>query len=204
MEHNRPIKTHLSVPQELTIRQRNGDPKPEIDTQLPDGVHVYLKHACRRAHGKHGSRVLEREQRRGQRLGLRTLQIVISRSAPFTIARRRRRQRGTDRRERTERKRVRTRGRVVPQRAKRSREQAQGGGRRRSRRGRVMRLRRQHELGDGETRLMSELVELRVDDARRRGCPRARMGRCRRGWVRVRRGELAACAWGRRVCERRL
>ena len=185
MVHNQPTETHLSVPQELTIRQRNGDPKPKIDTQLPEVVHVYLKHARRRAHGKHGSRVLEREQR-DQRPGLRPFQIVISTGAPFTIARRCRRQRGSVLRERTERKRVRACGRVVPQRTKCSREQALGGGRRRGR-GRVMRLRRQHELGDRETRLMSELVELRVDDARRWGSPRGHTGRRRRGRVRVRR-----------------
>lgn len=44
----------------------------------------------------------------------------------------------------------------------------------------------QRELGDRETRMI-ELVELRVDDARRRGSLRARTGRRRGGRVSVRR-----------------
>jgi len=57
------------------------------------------------------------------------------------------------------------------QRTKRSREQTLGGERRR-RRGGMMGLGLQHELGDRETRV-SELVELRADDARRRQSPRS-------------------------------
>jgi len=100
---------------------------------------------------------------------------------PFAIAFRCRR--GTVREERAQRERVRTRGRVVPQRTKRSREQTLGDG---WRRGDVMGLGRQHEMGDHETRV-SELVELGGDDARRRRGPHARMGRRQRGRVSVRR-----------------
>jgi len=183
-------RTHLSVPQELTIRQRDGNPKPKIDTELPDVVHVYLKHARRRAHGKHGRRILEGEQssRRVRRPSPRTLQIVMMKSCgmPSTIARlcRCRRRWGAVE-ERAQRERVRTRGRVAPQRTKRSREQPFGSGRRRG--GGMVGLGRQHEFGDHEARMMGELVELRVDDARRRRCPRPRTGRRRRGRVSVRR-----------------
>jgi len=180
-------RTHLSVPQELAIRQRDGDPKPKIDTELPDVVHVYLKHPRRRAHGKHGRRVLEGEQRSHQvrRPSPRTLQIVTkSRGVPSTIASRRRRRRRRAVQKRTQRERVRARGRVAPQRTKRSREQPFGSGRRR---GGMMGLGRQHEFGDHEARMMSELVELRVDGVRRRRSPRARTGRRRRGRVSVRR-----------------
>jgi len=54
-----------------------------------------------------------------------------------------------------------------------SREQTLGGERRR--RGGMMGLGLQHELGDRETRV-SELVELRADDARRRQSPRSASG----------------------------
>ena len=183
-------RTHLSVPQELAIRQRDGNPKPKIDTELPDVVHVYLKHPRRRAHSKHGRRILECQQRsrRVRRPSPRTLQIVMmkSRCVPSTIARRYRcrRYRWRAVEERAQRERVRACGRVAPQRTKRSREQPFGSGRRR--RG-MMGLGRQHEFGDHEARMMRELVELRMDDARRRRCPRPRTGRRRHGRISVRR-----------------